>query len=239
MGCFSFKCLECGRGVLSSSFSGEPVHLFLLKKGKVLQQMTGEYNSYGAVFIDKTQREGVKHDLRNSVEWNDPSPDDSGRDPWHKICDLMHDKEDFTGGIAAVHVACYKGELPTIRSPRDPNQGWGDEDDESSYFGTTQGEGHEYPRRKPVEGFDARKELRKEQIEEQLGSLHRDITFLAICVSSRETLKDNKIELSDRVMKKILEADTKNLDAKKKIFEALKKEYLTVGGKAEDLEYYA
>ena len=69
MGCFSFKCKVCGEGVNSSSFDGEQVELFLLENGNVFQHMSGEYDSYGRVFIDDTQRKGIKHPLRESVEW--------------------------------------------------------------------------------------------------------------------------------------------------------------------------
>jgi hypothetical protein len=240
MGCFSFKCLECGRGVLSSSFSGEKTHLFLLKKGKVVQQMTGEYNSYGAVFIDNSQRKDVKHDLRESVSWKDPSPEDTSnpdRDPWHKVCDLMHNRKDFTGGIAAIHVDCYKGVPPDIRSPQDPNQGWGDEDDDDNYFGTTEGEGHEYPKRKPVKGYDPRKELRMEQLEEEINSIYQDVTFLALTLSHHKLLKLG-VKADDNMKKRSEEVDQKRLEEKKKKLDDLKKEYLALGGSAEHLEYY-
>ena len=43
MGCFSFMCKECDTSIRSDSFSGELVKLFLLKDGKVIQEMEGEY----------------------------------------------------------------------------------------------------------------------------------------------------------------------------------------------------
>jgi len=64
MGCFSYKCKECGKGVRSTSFSGEKVKIFLLNKGKVIQQMEGQYDSYGGVFIEGTQDKSVPHALK-------------------------------------------------------------------------------------------------------------------------------------------------------------------------------
>jgi len=105
MGCFSFLCKECGEPVNSSSFHGEHVTLYLLVDGKVVGEMSGQYDSYGRVF----DKEG------NSIEW---SVD------WGTIVDLM-----FNGsgndGITAVHTDCNVGNTPKIRSDADPNQGWG------------------------------------------------------------------------------------------------------------------
>jgi hypothetical protein len=198
MGCSSWKCQECGRGVKSSSFSGEQVHLFLLKEGKIIQQMTGEYNSYGSVFIDNTQHPGVKHELRDSRDWNDPDPDsdlkskDHERDVWHRVCDLMF-SDDITNGIAAIHVACFK-KSPTVRSVDDPNQGWGD-DDEESYFGTTQGEGHEYYPPKPIPGYDVIKDHRKTYLRKRIWELGNsfadDMDFVTLVTSGK---KDSEAE---------------------------------------------
>jgi hypothetical protein len=99
MGCISFLCKECGQGVNSDSFKGEMVKLFLLKDGKVLQEMEGEYDSYGRVFIDSKSPKR----LRNSVRWEDPSPEakrkrgsslvelflDDDDDNWGKVCDII------------------------------------------------------------------------------------------------------------------------------------------------------
>lgn len=106
MGCFSFICKECNKPVNSDSFQGEMVKLFLLKDGKVIQQMEGEYDSYGRVFIDGTQDKTVKHPLRESVQWDCPElhtmmkeeksesqREFYKRDPetglWHQVCNLM------------------------------------------------------------------------------------------------------------------------------------------------------
>ena len=50
MGCFSFLCQKCNKGILSTSFHGEQCKLYLLKDGKVIEMMEGEYDSYGRVF---------------------------------------------------------------------------------------------------------------------------------------------------------------------------------------------
>lgn len=108
MGCFSFICKKSGRAVLSSSFSGDAVHLFLLKNGKVIEHMYGNYNSYGEVFTDVTNTD--------SFSWNTD---------WDCVSDLMFD-EDNSNGIAAILDPHWKGgdPYPTTRSEDDPNQGW-------------------------------------------------------------------------------------------------------------------
>ena len=144
MGCFSYKCQNCGKGVLSSSFGGEKVKIFLLKDSKVIQQMEGEYNSYGSVFINKTQSKEVKHSLRESVKWKQITPfTDEEKEAaksigdehkiWHQVCDLTF-SDDISNGLAFIHSACFTGDIPVVRSADDPNQGWGD-DDEDSLFG--------------------------------------------------------------------------------------------------------
>lgn len=122
MGCFSFMCKECGKPILSNSFRGQRVKLFLLKKGKVAEEMEGEYDSYGRVFIDASQREDVEHSLMDSKEWEID---------WSDVCDLMFD-HDKSNGIAAIHSKCFTGEIPVTRSEDDPNQGWGED---GKYFG--------------------------------------------------------------------------------------------------------
>ncbi len=138
MGCFSFICKECEKAVLSNSFAGDKVKLFLLKDGKVIQEMEGQYDSYGRVFKEGTQCADVKHELMESENWNDPFPekelsnyeqeekDKGDKDwAWHRVCDLMFSRSS-ADGIAAVHSKCFM-EVPTSRSEDDPNQGWGDE----------------------------------------------------------------------------------------------------------------
>ena len=50
MGCFSFICKESNKAVASSSFDGDAVRMYLLKNGKVIEEMRGHYDSYGRVF---------------------------------------------------------------------------------------------------------------------------------------------------------------------------------------------
>lgn len=106
MGCFSFLCKESGKPALSSSFNGSPCYLFLLKNGKVIEEMYGNYDSYGRVF---------KSGLDDSFEWSIG---------WDSVCDLMFDDRK-KNGIAVVLEKYYKGIPPTTRSEDDPNQGWG------------------------------------------------------------------------------------------------------------------
>jgi len=112
MGCFSYLCKECGEAVLSDSATGDPVRLFRLKKGKVVQEMRGQYDSYGRVFTP---------DFKSSVEWEGD---------WCEIVD-EHFNDDPSTGIAAVHERCCKPttQTPTTLSDNDPNQGWGTDDD--------------------------------------------------------------------------------------------------------------
>jgi hypothetical protein len=105
MGCFSFKCKESGKPAWSSSFDGDAVRMFLLKNGKVIEEMRGHYDSYGRVF-DSTGE---------SFEW---------KTPWSSVCELMFDP-DKSNGIAVILENKWKGKIPTTRSEDDPDQGWG------------------------------------------------------------------------------------------------------------------
>jgi len=155
MGCFSWLCKECGKGILSTSFDGEQVKLFLLKDGNVIEMMEGNYDSYGRVFTEngkdsihwkadyddmperekmskemkercKDFSEEMKESMFKSIEASLDEDRQRERDPWGKVCDLMFShKED--NGIAAIHTRCWKGHIPTTQSENDPNQGWGEE----------------------------------------------------------------------------------------------------------------
>ena len=107
MGCFSFICKESGLPVASDSFSGDAVRLYLLKNGKVIEEMHGHYDSYGRVF---------KKNNDESFEW---------KMDWHDACELMFDKDE-SNGIAVVLEKYFTGNIPTTRSEQDPDQGWGD-----------------------------------------------------------------------------------------------------------------
>lgn len=114
MGCFSFICHKSGKGVESTSWSGEAVHLFLLKDGVIIEEMFGNYNSYGCVFNNNFTDNG-NHD---SFEW---------KMDWGDVCHLMFDEKNKGNGIAAILDSHYNGERPTERSEGDPNQGWGED----------------------------------------------------------------------------------------------------------------
>lgn len=153
MGCFSFLCKECGRGILSSSFDGEPVTLYLLHNGKVIEQMEGEYDSYGRVFepgnndsykwkanINPGQTDILSKEVMDMVRKHSPEEQESilkslkesseqkKGDSWSRVCDLMF-SDNEGDGIAAVHVRCKEayGKIPTTQSADDPNQGWGND----------------------------------------------------------------------------------------------------------------
>ena len=118
MGCFSFICKKSGEAVLSSSFSGDAVHLFLLKNGKVIEHMYGNYDSYGRVFSDVKDPDDKTMTNTTNFEW---------KLPWGDCCNLMFDK-DKSNGIAAILAPFWKegDPYPTERSEGDPNQGWGE-----------------------------------------------------------------------------------------------------------------
>ena len=109
MGCFSFLCKICGKGILSNSSRGEKVKLYLLRDGKIIEQMEGEYDSYGRVFTD---------DFKDSIQWEMD---------WADICKLNF-HGDANEGIAAIHSRCDPGVVPVTKSPQDPHQGWGETD---------------------------------------------------------------------------------------------------------------
>lgn len=199
MGCFSYICQKCGRGIKSSSFSGERTHLFLLKNGKVVQQMTGEYNSYGSVFVDNTKPSTIRPLLRQSHDWHDESWTDE-------------DSSDFASGIAAIHEDCYDGVPPTVRSERDPNQGWGDSDEES-YFDSTVGEGHHYPKPVPIPGYDVKKELKRGQLRRDIFDLERDFKFQKLKLESCKILGEKECKpFLDGQSLDSLEAEVKQLE---------------------------
>lgn len=106
MGCFSFLCKESGLPVASSSFDGDACRLYLLKDGKVLEEMRGHYDSYGRVFTA---------DKQDSFHW---------KMKWGDVCGLMFDGNDGDG-IAVVLEKYFNGTIPTTKSEDDPDQGWG------------------------------------------------------------------------------------------------------------------
>ena len=108
MGCFSFICKESDKPVSSDSFNGDSVRMYLLENGKVIEEMRGEYDSYGRCFDSKGK----------SMTWN--------RD-WLEVCDLMFSKNEGDG-IAVVLEEYFYGEIPTTQSEDDPNQGWSSTD---------------------------------------------------------------------------------------------------------------
>lgn len=127
MGCFSFMCKKSGKPALSTSFDGSPVRLFLLKDGKVIEEMYGNYDSYGRVFKPKEEREQGEQ----SFEW---------RMGWGDVCDLMLHPDQSNGIALILDKNFVEGEIPTTRSADDPNQGWGggeddyDEDEEAEFL---------------------------------------------------------------------------------------------------------
>jgi hypothetical protein len=106
MGCFSFICKESGLPVASSSFDGDACRMYLLRDGKVIEEMRGHYDSYGRVFTA---------DKEDSFQWSLE---------WGEVCDLMF-TDNEGDGIAVILEKYFTGRIPTTRSESDPNQGWG------------------------------------------------------------------------------------------------------------------
>ena len=107
MGCFSYLCGECEQPINSDSSSGEHCIMFLLKDGKLLEWMQGEYDSYGRVFHDGGQ---------SSQEWTVLE--------WGDIVDLQYG-DDADSGLAVYHSGCYTKDTELVPSDGDPEQGWG------------------------------------------------------------------------------------------------------------------
>jgi hypothetical protein len=117
MGCFSFMCKKSRKPVNSSSFDGDRVHLFLLRKGKVIEHMYGNYDSYGCVFGPTKDPKDKSATDTTSFEW---------KTPWGEVCNLMFDPDE-SNGIAAILEPYWKegDPYPTTRSDDDLDQGWG------------------------------------------------------------------------------------------------------------------
>ena len=102
MGCFSFICKESNKAVASSSFDGDAVRMYLLKNGKVIEEMRGHYDSYGHVFNPNSRGD--------SFEW---------KMPWGEVCDLIFE-ENESNGVAVVLEKYFNGTIPTTKSKIDP-----------------------------------------------------------------------------------------------------------------------
>lgn len=109
MGCFSYLCKNCGKPINSDSFSGQHCKLILLKNGKIIEEMSGQYNSYGRVFMPGYE---------SNIEWKSME--------WGKIVDLCFNEKENCG-IAAFHTRCApKNDIwLKTQSDSDENQGWG------------------------------------------------------------------------------------------------------------------
>lgn len=90
---------------MSDSLSGDRVHLYLLKDGKVLESMHGNYDSYGRVFDSKGE----------SMEW---------KMSWYDVCELIYSNS-AGDGIALVLDKHQNGNIPTTQSEQCGSQGWG------------------------------------------------------------------------------------------------------------------
>lgn len=133
MGCFSYMCKKCDKHIFNDKYGiceGEEVILYLLKGGKVVEEMYGLYDSYGRVIVIKDsyyKLNGVEQELpeiKKSIEWK--------YDNWSPLIDL-HFNDNEGDGFAAIHKKCNNGIIPTTISEDDPDQGWESEDEEDEY----------------------------------------------------------------------------------------------------------
>ena len=115
MGCFSYKCKKSGEPILSSSFSGDAVYLFLLIGGKVVEEMYGNYDSYGRVFGTTKDKKDTSLTDKTSLVWDYD---------WGETITL-HYNDNKGDGFAAILAEFYDGVHPTTISKNDPNRGWG------------------------------------------------------------------------------------------------------------------
>ena len=116
MGSFSFKCSVSGEPVNSDSQSGEVVYIFLLREGKILEEMYGMYDSYGHAFT-RSKYSCSNPWIMKSFEW---------KMPWSEVCDLMFD-DNADSGLMMIKEKYYDGlhGLTLKQSQSDPNQGDG------------------------------------------------------------------------------------------------------------------
>ena len=132
MGMFSYMDRITGEQICG----GDNVRLYRLVKGKVVEEMRGTYNNYGAVDVeDQTyhavlkdgEMRSVTAEMRNAVSFSD---DSWISEEWGGIVD-EHISDDETSGICALLESNhYDGFAPTERSLDDPDQGWRQEDEE-------------------------------------------------------------------------------------------------------------
>ena len=95
--------------VPAAFLAGESCRLTLLKDGKALETMQGQYNSYGCCF--KEMAAGVKQPCpvpaEASFQWEAMA--------WRQIVHLMNPNKyfdrDLDNGIAAYHIGCWQAEL--------------------------------------------------------------------------------------------------------------------------------
>lgn len=128
MGCFSYKCQKCNRGVNSNSFDGEDCVIFFLVKGKVVEKMSGRYDSYGRVFKDDFSTHKLLVKPIGEIDDHDKNAKDRYEvweyTKWVDMVDLHFNKDEGTGW-AIFHRKCWDGKDPEVISEEDENQGWG------------------------------------------------------------------------------------------------------------------
>jgi hypothetical protein len=127
MGCFSYICPFCGKGVQSSSFDGQHCHIYFLDKGKVVEEMTGAYDSYGRVFQDGGTHKMLSEPIEEHDNWEtDGESIEWKYAKWGTLVEMSFG-DDIKTGFAIVHTKCKPNNYtPTKRSENDPNQGWGE-----------------------------------------------------------------------------------------------------------------
>ncbi len=135
MGMFSYMDRITGEQICG----GDKVRLYRLVKGKVVEEMRGTYNNYGAVDVeDQTYHAVLEGDEMKTVTDEMRSAIGFSGDIWlsEEWCAIVADHfgDDESSGICAVLESNhYNGFTPTERSLDDPDQGWRQEDDEEDW----------------------------------------------------------------------------------------------------------
>lgn len=151
MGCFSSLCLECHKGIEADT---ECV-IILLHDGKMVEVMTGVYDNYGRVYHKEGSHVLIEPSLLEEDELQEiiqkeiqseggPAFNDSFHwlyDTWNHLVNRMFDhiigSDGYTrtpsgliSGFAYYHKDCYHSQVPTRASESDPNQGWGESEEQ-------------------------------------------------------------------------------------------------------------
>lgn len=130
MGMFSYICSKTNVAISSE----EPqVVLYALEKGVVVEVMAGQYSGYGSVngdsqVVHKILRDGVLVDVSPAKD-PDSAGDEWMHTDWQEMVNLHFD-DNNNSGMHAIIGTYDESYIPSERSDDDPNQGWGEDDED-------------------------------------------------------------------------------------------------------------